>query len=161
MALVTNTTINSKHPGLNENTMNINPSNIITHSDPTMDNISDLSNIDISKLLTTYWPLDIELYNNRKLLINLDTPISLMHRHITWQSELDIFLKNIWTEVLHTTWLLIRTESLINEYSKSPKFWQIYQYIKSSYIKVPQSIRKIIQLEAQEYILFKWHFMQN
>ena len=54
MALVTNTTIKSKHPGLSDNTMNINPSNIITYSDPTMDNISDLSNIDSSKLLTTY-----------------------------------------------------------------------------------------------------------
>ena len=32
------------------------------------------------------------------------------------------------------------------------KFWQIYQYIKYSYIKVPQSIRKRIQLEAQEYV---------
>ena len=53
MALVTNTTIKSKHPGLSDNTMNINPSNIITYNDPTMDNISDLSNID-SKLLTTY-----------------------------------------------------------------------------------------------------------
>ena len=42
MALVTNTTINSKHPGLSDNTMNINPSNIITYNDPTMDNISDL-----------------------------------------------------------------------------------------------------------------------
>ena len=54
MALVTNTTINSKHPGLSDNTMNINPSNITTYNDPTMDNISELSNIDSSKLLTTY-----------------------------------------------------------------------------------------------------------
>ena len=95
MALVTNTTINSKHPGLSENTMNINPSNIITCSDPTMHNISDLSNIDRSKLLTTYQPLDIELYNNRKPLINSDTPISLMCRHTPQQSELDRFPKNI------------------------------------------------------------------
>ena len=54
MALVTNMTIKSKHPGLTENTMNINSSNVITYNDPMMDNISDLSNIDSSKLLTTY-----------------------------------------------------------------------------------------------------------
>ena len=57
MALVTNTTINDKHPGLSDNTMNINPSNVNTNSIITMDNISDLSNIDSSKLLTTYQPL--------------------------------------------------------------------------------------------------------
>ena len=137
MALVTNMTINSKHPGLTENTMNINSSNVITYNDPMMDNISDLSNIDSSKLLTTYWLPDIELYNNRKPLINPYTPISLMHKHIPQQSEVDRFLRNIWTKVLHTTWLLIQKESLINEYSRSPKFRQIYQYIKNGYIKVP------------------------
>ena len=52
------------------------------YNDPTMDNISGLSNIDSNKLLTTYQPLDIELYNNRKPSINPDTPISLMCRHI-------------------------------------------------------------------------------
>ena len=54
MALVTNTAINTKHPGLSDNTMNINSPNINTDSALTMDNIFDLSNIDSSKLLTTY-----------------------------------------------------------------------------------------------------------
>ena len=36
---------------------------------------------------------------------------------------------------------------------KSPKFRQIYQYIKNGYIKGPQSIREWIQLEAQKYVL--------
>ena len=40
MALVTNTAINAKHPGLSDNTININKNSIAT-----MDNISDLSNI--------------------------------------------------------------------------------------------------------------------
>ena len=69
------------------------------------------------------------------------------------QSEVDKLLKNIRTKVLHTIWLPIQTESLITEYTKSPKFKQIYQYIKHGYIKGPQSIRKRIQLEAQEFVL--------
>ena len=133
--------------------MNINPSSIITYNDPTMDNISDLSNIYSSKLLTTYWLLDTELYNNRNPLLTPDTPINQMHKHIPQQSEVDRLLRNVCTKVLHTTWLLIQRESLINEYSKSLKFRQIYQYIKHGYIKAPQSIRKRIQLKAQEYIL--------
>ena len=54
MALVTNTAINTQHPVLSENTMNINPSDFNTYNDSTMDNISDMSNIDSSRLLTTY-----------------------------------------------------------------------------------------------------------
>ena len=54
IALVTNTTINTKHPGLSDNTMNINPPNVNTNSILTMDNISDMSNIDSTKLLPTY-----------------------------------------------------------------------------------------------------------
>ena len=153
MAPVTNTTINTKHPGLSDNTMNINPSNFNTNIASTVDNISDMSNIDSSKLLTTYWPPDIELFNNENSLVTPDTPINLMHKHIPQQSEVNEFLKNIRTKVLHTTQLPIQTESLITEYSKSSKFRQIYQYIKNGYIKGPQSIRKRIQLEAQEYIL--------
>ena len=147
---VTNTVIKSKHP---DNTMNINSSSIITYNDPTMDNTSVLSNIDSSKLLTTYVLPDTELYNNRNPLITPDTPINLTHKHIPQQSEVDRFLRNIQTKVLHTTQLLIQTESLITEYSKSSKFRQIYQYIKHGYIKAPQSIRKRVQLEAQEYVL--------
>ena len=41
----------------------------------------------------------------------------------------------------------------MTEYTKSPKFKQICQYIKYDYIKGPQSIRKRIQLKAQELVL--------
>ena len=143
----------TKLPGLSDNTMNINPSNVNTNSIITMDNISDLSNIDSSKLLTTYWPPDTELYNNRNPLITSGMLINLMCKHIPQQSEVDKLLKNIRTKVLYTIQLLIQTESLITEYTKSLKFKQIYQYIKYGYIKGPQSIRKRIQLEEQELVL--------
>ena len=137
MALVTNTAVNTKHPGLSDNTMNINLPNINTNTVLTMDNILDMLNIESSKLLTTYWPLDIELYNNRNPLITPDTVITLMCKHIPQQSEVDKLLKNIRTKVLHTTWLLIQRESLITEYSKSPKFRQRYQFFKDGYIRGP------------------------
>ena len=82
MALVTNTAINTQHPVLSDNKMNINPSDLNTYNDTTMDNISDVSNIDSSRLLTTYWPPDIELYNNGKPLITPDILINLMCKHI-------------------------------------------------------------------------------
>ena len=153
MALVTNTAINTQHPVLSDNTMYINPSDFNSCNVLTMDNISDMSNIDSSKLLTTYWLPDIELYNNEQPLLTPDIPINLMHKHIPQQSEVNKFLQNRRTKVLHTTQLLIQTQSLINEYSKLPKFRQIYQCIKNGYIKGLQSIRKWIQLEEQEYVL--------
>ena len=76
-----------------------------------------------------------------------------MQKHTPQQSEVDKLLKNIRTKVLHTIQLLIHTESLIMEYSKSQKFRQIYQHIKDGYIRGLQSVRKGIQLEAQEYVL--------
>ena len=108
----------------------------------TVDNISDTSNIDNSRLLTAYQPPDIELYNNGKPLITPDSLTNLMCKHIPQQSEVNRFLQNIRTKVLHTTRLPIQTPSLINEYSKSLRFRQICQYIKNGYIKGPQSIRK-------------------
>ena len=157
MALVTsNTAINTKPPGLSDNTMNTNPSNVNTDSTfLIMDNISDMSNIDSSKILTTYQSPDIELYNNRNPLVTPDILINLICKHIPQQSEFDKFLKNIRPKVLHTTQLLIQRASLITEYSKSPTFRQIYQYIKDmDILRVPQSVRKKIHLEAQEYMYF-------
>ena len=87
MALITNTTINTKHPASSNNTMNINPFDFNTCTDLTMDNILDTSNIDSSKLLMTYRPPDIELYSNVKPLITPDKLVSLMCKHIPQQSE--------------------------------------------------------------------------
>ena len=129
------------------NTMNINPPNINTNNVLTMDNISDMSDIDNSKLLTTYQAPDIELSNNRNPLITPDTLINLMHKHIPQQSEVDKFLKNIRTKVLHAIWLPIQRESLITEYWKSPKFRQIYQYIKDGYIRVHNLLGKEFYLK--------------
>ena len=82
------------------------------------------------------------MYNNGKPLITPDIPINLMCKHIPQQSEVNKFLQNIRTKVLQTSQLPIQRESLINEYPKSPKFRQIYQYIKNGYIKGLQSIRE-------------------
>ena len=55
-----------------------------------------------------------------------------MCKHIPQQSEVDKFLKNIRTKVLHTTQLLIQTESLITGYSKSPdKYINILKTVTS------------------------------
>ena len=60
----------------------------------TIDYNSDLSNIDSSKLLTTYQSPSEDLYNKEKPLITQDTQRILLHSHIPQQSELDRFLKN-------------------------------------------------------------------
>ena len=85
MALVTNTAINTQHSVPSDNTMNINPFDFNTYTDSTMDNISDMSNVDSSKLLTTYQLPDIELYNNGEPLITPDNLINLICKHIPQQ----------------------------------------------------------------------------
>ena len=94
-ALVTNTAINTKHPVLSDNTMNINPFNFNTSIDSTMDNMSDVSNIDSSRVLMTYQPPNIELYNNENPLITPDNLIKLMCKHIHSNPKSTNFCKTL------------------------------------------------------------------
>ena len=76
-----------------------------------------------------------------------------MHSHIPKQSEVDTFLKNLWAKVLHTMWLPVQVAQLVSEYSNSPHFKLLYQYIKTGYVKGPQHIRKKLNVESQDYVI--------
>ena len=130
--------------------MNINLQNVNTNLQNTIDNNSDLSNIDSSKLLTTYQSPTQDLYNKEKPLITQDEQTILLRNHIPQQSELDRFLKNLCSKVLHTICLPIQAASLVSEYTKSPRFKLLYQNIKDGYFK---GLQKRLKAESQEYVI--------
>ena len=49
--------------------------------------------------------------------------------------------------------LPIQVAKLVSEYSNSPCFKLLYQYIKTGYVKGPQHIRKKLNSESQDYVI--------
>ena len=62
-------------------------------------------------------------------LVPIDTPLSIICKHIPRQSDIDKIVKNIETRVIHSLELLIQAQDLIKVYQHSTCFHDIYQYI--------------------------------
>ena len=80
-------------------------------------------------------------------LVPIDTPLSIIRKHIPRQSDIDKTVKNIETCVIHSLELPIQAQDLIKAYQHSTHFCDIYQYITDG--KLPSSIK------AQNYIRAK------
>ena len=62
-------------------------------------------------------------------LVPIDTPLSIIHKHIPRQSDIDKIVTNIETRVIHSLELLIQAQDLVKAYQHSTHFHDIYQYI--------------------------------
>ena len=62
-------------------------------------------------------------------LVPIDTPLSIIRKHISRQSDIDKIVKNIETCVIHSLELPIQAQDLIKVYQHSTHFCDIYQYI--------------------------------
>ena len=62
-------------------------------------------------------------------LVPIDTPLSIICKHIPRQSDIDKIVKNIETCVIHSLELLIQSQDLIKANQNSTCFRDIYQYI--------------------------------
>ena len=70
----------------------------------------------------------MEYTQTPQVLVPIDTPLSIIHKHIPRQSDMDKIVKNIETRVIHSLELLIQAQDLIKAYQYSTHFWDIYQY---------------------------------
>ena len=86
-------------------------------------------------------------------LVPIDTPLSIIHKHIPRQSDIDKIVKNIETHVIHSLELPIQVQDLIKVYQNSTCFHDIYQYITDG--KLPSSVKaqNSIRAEALNYII--------
>ena len=62
-------------------------------------------------------------------LVPIDTPLSIIHKHIPRQSDIDKIVKNIETCIIHSLELPIQAQDLVKAYQHSTHFCDIYQYI--------------------------------
>ena len=69
-------------------------------------------------------------------LVPIDTPLSIIRRHIPRQSDIGKIVKNIETHVIHSLELPIQAQDLVKH---STHFHDIYQYITDG--KLPSSVK--------------------
>ena len=109
-------------------------------------------NFEIEPVNTTQ-PPENEYTQMPQALVLIDTPLSIICKHIPRQSDIDKIVKNIETLVIHSLELPIQAQGLIKAYHYSTHFHDIYQYITDG--KLPSSVKaqNCIRAEALNYVV--------
>ena len=89
--------------------------------------------------VNTIQPPEIEYTQTPQALVPIDTPLSIIRKHIPRQSDIDKIVRNIETCVIHSLELPIQAQDLIKAYQHSTRFRDIYQYITDG--KLPSSTK--------------------
>ena len=77
----------------------------------------------------------------------VDTPLSVIRKHIPRQSDIDKIVKSIETQVIHRLELPIQAQDLIKAYQTSMHFRDIYHYITDG--KLPSGTKTQICICAE------------
>ena len=77
--------------------------------------------------VNTIQPPEIEYTHIPQALVPIDTPLSIICKHIPRQSDIDKIVKNIETHVIHSLELPIQAQDLVKAYQHSTCFCDIYQ----------------------------------
>ena len=72
--------------------------------------------------VNTIQPLEIEYTQTPQALVPIDTPLSIIQKHIPRQSDIDKIVRNIETCVVHSLELPIQAQNLIKAYQHSTHF---------------------------------------
>ena len=89
--------------------------------------------------VNTIRPPEIEYTQTPQALVPIDTPLSIIRKHIPRQSDINKIVKNIETCVIHSLELPIQAQDLIKVYQHSTHFHDIYQYMTDG--KLPSSVK--------------------
>ena len=98
-------------------------------------------------------PPEIEYTQMPQTLVPIDTPLSIIHKHIPRQSDIDKIVKNIETCVIHSLELLIQAQDLVKVYQHSTHFCDIYQYITDGKLPSSTKAQNCIRTKALNYIV--------
>ena len=103
--------------------------------------------------VNTIRPPEIEYTQMPQALVPTDTPLSIIHKHIPRQSDIDKIVKNIETCVIHSLELLIQEQDLIKAYQHSTHFRDIYQYITDGKLPPSAKAQNCIRAKAPNYVV--------
>ena len=108
--------------------------------------------------VNTIQPPKIEYTQTPQALVPIDTPMSIICKHISRQSDIDKIVKNIEMHVIHSLELQIQAQDLIKAYQHSTRFCDIYQYITDGKLPSSAKAQNCIRAEALNYIVIN-HFL--
>ena len=108
--------------------------------------------------VNTIQPPKIKFTQTPKVLVPIDTPLSIICKHIPRQSDIDKIVKNIETHVIHSLELPIQAQDLIKAYQHSTHFHDIYQYIIDGKLPSIANAQNCIRAKALNYIVIN-HFL--
>ena len=103
--------------------------------------------------VNTIRPLEIKYTQTPQALVPIDTPLSIIHKHIPRQSDIDKIVKNIETHVIHSLELPIQAQDLIKVYQHSTHFHDIYQYITDGKLPSSVKVQNCIRAKALNYVV--------
>ena len=111
--------------------------------------------------VNTIQPPEIEYTQMPQALVPIDTPLSIIRKHIPRQSDIDKIVKNIETCVIHSLELPIQAQDLVKAFQHSTHFHDIYQYITDG--KLPSSTKALncIRAKALNYVVINHFFIGN
>ena len=94
-----------------------------------------------------------EMYTPTHLVIPLQDKLSLFRKRIPKQQEIDALLKNLHKWVLHNLMVNLDTKDLIENYTKSLRYREIYNYIADGRLPGNAITQKKIAGEAANYVV--------
>ena len=105
------------------------------------------------QVINTIREVPHEMYTPAHLLIPPQDKLSLFRKHIPKQQEIDALLKNLRTRVLHNLMVNLDTKDLIESYTKSLRYREIYNYIADGRLPGNAITQKKIAGEAANYVV--------
>ena len=84
--------------------------------------------------------------------------MSIIHKHISRQSDIDIIVRNIETYVIHSLEIPIQAQDLVKAYQHSTHFHDIYQYITDGKLPSSVKVQNCIRAEALNYVVINFLF---
>ena len=108
--------------------------------------------------INTIQPPEIEYIQMPQALVPVDTPLSIIHKHILRQSDIDKIVKNIETRIIHSSELPNQAQDLVKGYQHSTHFHDIYQYITDGKLPSSAKAQNCIRAKALNYVVIN-HFL--
>ena len=105
------------------------------------------------QVVNTICEVPPEMYTPTHLVIPPQDKLSLFRKHIPKQQEIDALLKNLHKWVLHNLMVNLDTKDLIEKYTKSLRYHDIYNYIADGRLPGNAIIQKKIAGEAANYVV--------
>ena len=94
-----------------------------------------------------------KMYTPTHLLIPPQDRLSLFRKHIPKQQEIDALLNDLQKRVLHNLMVNLDTKDLIEHYTKSLRYHDIYNYIADGQLLGNVNTQKKIAGEAANYVI--------